>query len=248
MPSISQSKITTLLFHSMVGIGDRCPVNQPKKFYPTNQMGVLLYVIAQMIIIFSHLVLSLIIQCDMFESNRIKVCGLWFSMIFKNKSIETFQEHFLLEVMLSLSQKPLPNLQKKLLIIPEVEGMFFFHSNLLFCYLQFLKIFRYLFFLHRRPEHGPMRVQLTNPVSRFKHIQSLQHMCRYESRFHHLLNYCFNILFFFPRFVILKTVVRKDLIGTLPLPRRLLDYLNYKHYYSEQIESDSSQSQVSLLF
>lgn len=37
---------------------------------------------------------------------------------------------------------------------------------------------RYIFFLHRRPEHGPMRVQLTNPVSRFKHIQSLQHMCR----------------------------------------------------------------------
>lgn len=37
---------------------------------------------------------------------------------------------------------------------------------------------RYLFFLHRRPEHGPMRVQLLNPVSRFKHIQSLQHMCR----------------------------------------------------------------------
>lgn len=37
---------------------------------------------------------------------------------------------------------------------------------------------RYLFFLHRRPEHGPMRVQLKNPVSRFKHIQSLQHMCR----------------------------------------------------------------------
>lgn len=83
---------------------------------------------------------------------------------------------------------------------------------------------RYLFFLHRRPEHGPMRVQLTNPVSRFKHIQSLQHMCR---------------------FVILKAVVRKDLLQTLPLPRRLLDYLNYKHCYSEQVESDSSQSQMS---
>ncbi|XP_073835120.1 suppressor of Cytokine Signaling at 16D isoform X2 [Musca autumnalis] len=81
---------------------------------------------------------------------------------------------------------------------------------------------RYLFFLHRRPEHGPMRVQLTNPVSRFKHVQSLQHMCR---------------------FVILKAVIRKDLIQTLPLPRRLLDYLNYKHCYSEQIESDSSNSQ-----
>lgn len=83
---------------------------------------------------------------------------------------------------------------------------------------------RYLFFLNRRPEPGPMRVQLTNPVSRFKHIQSLQHMCR---------------------FVILKTVVRKDLIQTLPLPRRLLDYLSYKHCYSEQVESDSSQSQMS---
>ncbi|KAH8420616.1 hypothetical protein KR009_012154, partial [Drosophila setifemur] len=82
---------------------------------------------------------------------------------------------------------------------------------------------RYLFFLHRRPEHGPMRVQLTNPVSRFKHVQSLQHMCR---------------------FVILKAVIRKDLIQTLPLPRRLLDYLNYKHCYSEQVESDSSHSQV----
>ena len=37
---------------------------------------------------------------------------------------------------------------------------------------------RYLFFLHRRPERGPMRVQLLNPVSRLKQIRSLQHMCR----------------------------------------------------------------------
>ena len=37
---------------------------------------------------------------------------------------------------------------------------------------------RYLFFLHRRPERGPMRVQLLNPVSRNKQIRSLQHMCR----------------------------------------------------------------------
>lgn len=83
---------------------------------------------------------------------------------------------------------------------------------------------RYLFFLHRRPEHGPMRVQLLNPVSRFRHVQSLQHMCR---------------------FVILKAVQRKDLIETLPLPRRLLDYLQNKNFLSELIESDSSsQSQV----
>lgn len=39
---------------------------------------------------------------------------------------------------------------------------------------------RYLFFLHRRPILGPMRVQLLHPVSRFKHIQSLQHLCRFE--------------------------------------------------------------------
>lgn len=37
---------------------------------------------------------------------------------------------------------------------------------------------RYLFFLHRRPVLGPMRVQLLHPVSRFKQVQSLQHMAR----------------------------------------------------------------------
>ncbi|XP_076329613.1 uncharacterized protein LOC143235387 isoform X2 [Tachypleus tridentatus] len=36
---------------------------------------------------------------------------------------------------------------------------------------------RYLFFLHRRPVLGPMRVQLLHPVSRFKQVQSLQHLC-----------------------------------------------------------------------
>lgn len=37
---------------------------------------------------------------------------------------------------------------------------------------------RYLFFLHRRPVIGPVRVQLLHPVSRFKQVQSLQHICR----------------------------------------------------------------------
>ncbi|XP_038216242.1 uncharacterized protein LOC119835475 [Zerene cesonia] len=72
---------------------------------------------------------------------------------------------------------------------------------------------RYLFFLNLRPVLGPVRVQLLYPVSRFKRVQSLQHMCR---------------------FVILKQV-RRDLISSLPLPRRLLDYLNATHYYSELI-------------
>ncbi|XP_060535541.1 uncharacterized protein LOC132707639 [Cylas formicarius] len=70
---------------------------------------------------------------------------------------------------------------------------------------------RYLFFLHRRPVIGPVRVQLLHPVSRFKQVQSLQHMCR---------------------FVIHKNV-RRDLIPDLPLPRRMIDYLNTPHYYSE---------------
>ncbi|XP_063240976.1 uncharacterized protein LOC134541442 [Bacillus rossius redtenbacheri] len=79
---------------------------------------------------------------------------------------------------------------------------------------------RYLFFLHRRPVLGPMRVQLLHPVSRFKQVQSLQHMCR---------------------FVILK-LVRRDLIPTLPLPRRLIDYLSTPHYYSEQLLEDDRGS------
>lgn len=72
---------------------------------------------------------------------------------------------------------------------------------------------RYLFFLHRRPILGPMRVQLLHPVSRFKQVQSLQHLCR---------------------FIILKSV-RRDLIDSLPLPRCLRDYLNTPHYYSEEL-------------
>lgn len=43
------------------------------------------------------------------------------------------------------------------------------------------------------------------------------------------------------RFSILKTV-RRDLIHELPLPRRLIDYLNTPHYYCEQLGStDNSQ-------
>ncbi|XP_076304574.1 uncharacterized protein LOC143222236 isoform X1 [Tachypleus tridentatus] len=79
---------------------------------------------------------------------------------------------------------------------------------------------RYLFFLHRRPVLGPMRVQLLHPVSRFKQVQSLQHLCR---------------------FVILKRV-RRDLIDKLPLPRRLRDYLNTPHYYSEELADMTMQS------
>ncbi|XP_066157005.1 uncharacterized protein [Euwallacea fornicatus] len=89
---------------------------------------------------------------------------------------------------------------------------------------------RYLFFLHRRPVIGPVRVQLLHPFSRFKQVQSLQHMCR---------------------FIIHKNV-RRDLIPALPLPRRMIDYLNTPHYYSERFsdlpldEQDSSSRESSL--
>lgn len=76
---------------------------------------------------------------------------------------------------------------------------------------------RYLFFLHRRPILGPMRVQLLNPVSRFKRVQSLQHQCR---------------------FVILQLVPR-DLLSTLPLPNSLAEFLNTPFYYSELIANEA---------
>nr|XP_022905823.1 metabotropic glutamate receptor-like protein P isoform X1 [Onthophagus taurus] len=81
---------------------------------------------------------------------------------------------------------------------------------------------RYLFFLNRRPTIGPARVQLLHPVSRFKQIQSLQHMCRFVINKH----------------------VRKDLIQQLPLPRRMIDYLSTPHYYSELIDDEQMEQEV----
>jgi len=80
---------------------------------------------------------------------------------------------------------------------------------------------RYLFFLHRRPVLGPMRVQLLHPVSRFKRVQSLQHLCRY---------------------IIVKHV-RKDLLDLLPVPGRIKTYLNTPFYYSEQVTEEGDEEQ-----
>jgi len=76
---------------------------------------------------------------------------------------------------------------------------------------------RYLFFLHRRPVLGPMRVQLLHPVSRFKRVQSLKHLCRY---------------------IIVKHV-RKDHLNQLPVPKIIKTYLNTPFYYSEQVTEES---------
>jgi len=82
---------------------------------------------------------------------------------------------------------------------------------------------RYLFFLHRRPVLGPMRVQLLHPVSRFKRVQSLQHLCRY---------------------IIVKHV-RKDHLDQLPVPSRIKNYLNTPFYYSEQVTENEESADIS---
>ncbi|XP_037085779.1 suppressor of cytokine signaling 7-like [Pollicipes pollicipes] len=97
-------------------------------------------------------------------------------------------------------------------------GMHKFRSNTIVDFIEnaveYSRSGRYLFFLHRRPAQGPMRVQLLHPVSRFKHIQSLKHLCR---------------------FVILKHIPR-DHIDQLPLPEPLKQYLRSPCYFSEQLE------------
>lgn len=79
---------------------------------------------------------------------------------------------------------------------------------------------QFLFFLHQLSNDNPLeepavpvRVQLLNPISRYRQVQSLQHNCR---------------------FTILKHV-RRDQIKQLPLPDYLLSYLDTPYYYSEEL-------------
>ncbi|KAJ6216692.1 hypothetical protein RDWZM_007849 [Blomia tropicalis] len=78
---------------------------------------------------------------------------------------------------------------------------------------------QFLFFLHRHSNGNlmepvlPVRVQLLNPISRFRQVQSLQHNCR---------------------FTILKHV-RRDQIQQLPLPEYIRNYLDTPYYYSEEL-------------
>merc|ERR1711890_22857 len=65
-----------------------------------------------------------------------------------------------------------------------------------------------------------MRVQLLHPVSRFKEVQSLQHMCRYVIVMH----------------------VRRDLLNQLPVPTRMKQYLNTPFYYSEQVAEEAEEN------
>nr|XP_027202516.1 GATA zinc finger domain-containing protein 14-like [Dermatophagoides pteronyssinus] len=81
---------------------------------------------------------------------------------------------------------------------------------------------QFLFFLRLGPELGPIRVQLLYPVSRFKRVQSLQHICR---------------------FVILQ-FVRRDQIHQLSLPEYLRHYLDTPYYYSEELARMQTKNEI----
>ena len=71
---------------------------------------------------------------------------------------------------------------------------------------------KFLYFLRpRAPGLPPAPVQMLYPVSRFRNMHSLQHMCRFS-----ILRY-----------------VRKDLIDFLPVPAKIKDYLQQSQYYTE---------------
>ena len=76
---------------------------------------------------------------------------------------------------------------------------------------------KFLYFLRpRAPGLPPAPVQLLYPVSRFRNMHSLQHLCRFQ---------------------ILKHT-RKDLIDRLPIPPRLKEYLKQSQYYTEYCADD----------
>ena len=81
-------------------------------------------------------------------------------------------------------------------------------------------------------------------MSRFKRVQSLQHLCRYlHESFKVIVRAIFNLNSC--RYVIVK-VVRKDHLDQLPVPSRIKKYLNTPFYYSEQIAESEESSEANL--
>ncbi|XP_006816023.1 uncharacterized protein LOC102803532 [Saccoglossus kowalevskii] len=71
---------------------------------------------------------------------------------------------------------------------------------------------KFLYFLRPRFTGAPpVPVQLTYPISRFKRVQTLQHICRF----------------------IIRRYVRLDHIETLPLPSKVKEYLLEGQYYTQ---------------
>ena len=81
---------------------------------------------------------------------------------------------------------------------------------------------KFLYFLRpRAPGMPPAPVQLLYPVSRFRSLHTLQHLCR---------------------FVVVRHV-RRDLIDRLPVPPRLKVYLKETQYYIECFDDDGATPQ-----
>ncbi|CAL8329019.1 unnamed protein product [Merluccius merluccius] len=75
---------------------------------------------------------------------------------------------------------------------------------------------KFLYFLRSRvPGLPPTPVQLLYPVSRFRHVTTLQHLCRFS----------------------LRQMVRIDHIQDLPLPKPLISYLRKFYYYDPEEET-----------
>ncbi|CAG0908913.1 unnamed protein product, partial [Cyprideis torosa] len=109
--------------------------------------------------------------------------------------------------------------------IEHVRGQFTFDSNSKFQAptivdfveksIRYSRDGRYLFFVRRIPGLGPLRVQLLRPLSRFKQVQSLQHLCRYT----------------------IMKCIHLGQVHELPLPIRLIEYLNTPYFYVEHVAS-----------
>ncbi|XP_070570336.1 suppressor of cytokine signaling 5-like [Ptychodera flava] len=79
--------------------------------------------------------------------------------------------------------------------------------------MQHSKNGKFLYFLRPRfPGAPPVPVQLTQPISRFKRVQTLQHKCRF----------------------LIRKLVRLDHIQYLPLPKRVKEYLFEGQYYTPE--------------
>ncbi|KAG8524939.1 Suppressor of cytokine signaling 6, partial [Galemys pyrenaicus] len=90
-----------------------------------------------------------------------------------------------------------PNVEGHTSIVDLIEHSIRDSENGAFCYSR-----------SRLPGSAAYRVRLTNPVSRFMQVRSLQYLCRF----------------------VIRQYTRIDLIQKLPLPNKMKDYLQEKHY------------------
>lgn len=224
------SNLISIVIHSTAGIGDRYRVKRLKKSSQMNRMAVSSYATARTITTSSRWHLSWTIACAMCASNRIK-------------------ERFHLVRVPNSSQEPSWNSLRTRWRAHAADGK---PLNLLLLNLVLLTQCAHpQVFILFPPTPGTWPDESSADQSRitFQTYSKLTAHVSVSDCDNDFILFQFIVLWatlifmtFRFRFVIRRAVVRKDLIQTLPLPRRLLDYLSYKNCYSEQVESDSSQS------